>query len=134
MQLLLIGYFEGIESERGIAWRAADSLALRDFHVDSSGDVLLRVLREHFVDQRLVPDCRRCASARSCSSTPGSSRIAIRRRGSSPSGGRPTRRIAFNCSGVDSGGAVRPRSRMPSLAASTIFPASLGHFSPKFPP
>ena len=28
--LLLIGYFEGIESERGIAWRAADSLALRD--------------------------------------------------------------------------------------------------------
>src|SRR5215471_3262296 len=30
-RLLLIGYFEGIESERGIAWRAADSLALRDF-------------------------------------------------------------------------------------------------------
>jgi transposase len=28
--LLLIGYFEGIDSERGIAWRAADSLALRD--------------------------------------------------------------------------------------------------------
>jgi Transposase domain (DUF772) len=30
-RLLLIGYFEGIVSERGIAWRAADSLALRDF-------------------------------------------------------------------------------------------------------
>jgi transposase len=30
-RLLLIGYFEGIGSERGIAWRAADSLALRDF-------------------------------------------------------------------------------------------------------
>jgi transposase len=30
-RLLLIGYFEGINSERGIAWRAADSLALRDF-------------------------------------------------------------------------------------------------------
>src|SRR5262249_33926442 len=29
--LLLIGYFEGIDSERGIAWRAADSFALRDF-------------------------------------------------------------------------------------------------------
>ena len=29
--LLLIGYFEGIDSERGIAWRAADSLALRGF-------------------------------------------------------------------------------------------------------
>jgi transposase len=28
---LLIGYFEGIDSERGIAWRVADSLALRDF-------------------------------------------------------------------------------------------------------
>src|SRR4051795_12696631 len=28
---LLIGYFEGIESERGIAWRAADSLGLRQF-------------------------------------------------------------------------------------------------------
>ena len=30
-RLLLIGYFERIDSERGIAWRAADSLALRDF-------------------------------------------------------------------------------------------------------
>src|SRR5690348_8515175 len=30
-RLLLIGYFEGIEGERGIAWRAADSLALRHF-------------------------------------------------------------------------------------------------------
>src|SRR6202049_1991097 len=28
---LLVGYFEGIESERGIAWRVADSLALRRF-------------------------------------------------------------------------------------------------------
>ena len=28
---LLIGYFEGIDSERGIAWRLADSLALRYF-------------------------------------------------------------------------------------------------------
>jgi transposase len=30
-RLLLIGYFEGIDSERGIAWRVADSLTLRDF-------------------------------------------------------------------------------------------------------
>src|SRR3989442_2664111 len=30
-RLLLIGYFEGIDGERGIAWRAADSLALRSF-------------------------------------------------------------------------------------------------------
>lgn len=28
---LLVGYFEGMESERGIAWRAADSLAIRHF-------------------------------------------------------------------------------------------------------
>lgn len=28
---LLIGYFEGLESERGIAWRVADSLSLRGF-------------------------------------------------------------------------------------------------------
>src|SRR5438874_918235 len=30
-RLLLIGYFEGLDSERGIAWRAADSLAVRTF-------------------------------------------------------------------------------------------------------
>jgi transposase len=30
-RLLLIGYFEGLDSERGIAWRVADSLGLRQF-------------------------------------------------------------------------------------------------------
>jgi transposase len=30
-RMLLIGYFEGLDSERGIAWRCADSLALRAF-------------------------------------------------------------------------------------------------------
>jgi transposase len=30
-RMLLVGYFEGIDSERGIAWRCADSLALRGF-------------------------------------------------------------------------------------------------------
>jgi transposase len=30
-RLLLIGYFEGIDSERGIAWRVSDSLSLRRF-------------------------------------------------------------------------------------------------------
>jgi transposase len=30
-RLLLVGYFEGIDSERGIAWRAEDSLSLRRF-------------------------------------------------------------------------------------------------------
>ena len=30
-RLLLIGYFEGIDSERGIAWRTEDSLAIHSF-------------------------------------------------------------------------------------------------------
>ena len=30
-RLLLVGYLEGVDSERGIAWRAADSLAIRRF-------------------------------------------------------------------------------------------------------
>jgi transposase len=30
-RMLMIGYFEGIDSERGIDWRCADSLALREF-------------------------------------------------------------------------------------------------------
>lgn len=30
-RLLLVGYFEGIDSERGIAWRADDSISLRHF-------------------------------------------------------------------------------------------------------
>ena len=32
-RLLLVGYFEGIDGERGIAWRATDSLAIRSFLV-----------------------------------------------------------------------------------------------------
>ena len=30
-RMLLLGYFEGIDSERGIAWRAADSFSIRKF-------------------------------------------------------------------------------------------------------
>src|SRR6202051_4594162 len=30
-RLLLVGYFEGIDAERGMAWRAADSFGLRQF-------------------------------------------------------------------------------------------------------
>ncbi len=29
--MILVGYFEGLDSQRGIAWRCADSLALREF-------------------------------------------------------------------------------------------------------
>ena len=31
LRMLLIGYFEGIDSQRGIAWRCADSLSLHEF-------------------------------------------------------------------------------------------------------
>lgn len=31
IRALMVGFFEGIDSERGIAWRAADSLAIREF-------------------------------------------------------------------------------------------------------
>jgi hypothetical protein len=31
VRMLLVGYFEGIDSQRGIAWRCSDSLALREF-------------------------------------------------------------------------------------------------------
>jgi len=34
----LVGYFEGIESERGIKWRCADSLSLQDFLQLSTGE------------------------------------------------------------------------------------------------
>ena len=30
-RMLLVGYFEGLDSQRGIAWRCSDSLALREF-------------------------------------------------------------------------------------------------------
>ena len=29
--MLLVGYFEGTDSERGLEWRCADSLSLREF-------------------------------------------------------------------------------------------------------
>jgi transposase len=46
-RLLMVGYFEGIDSERGIAWRAADSLGIRDF--------LGIALDERAPDQRRFP-------------------------------------------------------------------------------
>ena len=30
-RLLVLGYFEGLDSERAMAWRAADSLSVRSF-------------------------------------------------------------------------------------------------------
>jgi transposase len=39
-RLLLLGYFEGIDSERGIAWRAAASLSLRAFLGCAPGEAI----------------------------------------------------------------------------------------------
>ena len=47
-RMLLVGYFEGLGSQRGIAWRCADSLSLREFLGirlgEETPDVLLPVL------------------------------------------------------------------------------------------
>ena len=43
-RMLLLGYFEGLDSERAIAWRAADSLSLRQFF-DMSLDAARRTTR-----------------------------------------------------------------------------------------
>ena len=50
-RMLLIGYFEGIGSQRGIAWRCSDSLSLRDFlaiplTADSPDHSTLSVVRD----------------------------------------------------------------------------------------
>ena len=44
-RLLFVYYFEGLDSERRIAWRAADSLTLRDFL--GLGSVLIYKQNDH---------------------------------------------------------------------------------------
>lgn len=55
-RMLFVGYFEGIDSQRGIAWRCADSLALREF----LGIALDEDTPEHstlgYTRRRLPPD------------------------------------------------------------------------------
>ena len=55
-RMLLVGYFEGIDSQRGIAWRCADSLALRQF----LGIALDQSTPDHstmsYTRQRLAPE------------------------------------------------------------------------------
>jgi transposase len=64
----MIGYFEGIDSERGVAWRSADSFSLRDF---------LRLSPSASASR---DSSRRCRAARSCAMPrwpPSSSRRAF---------------------------------------------------------
>jgi transposase len=53
-RMLLVGYVEGLDSERGIAWRAADSLAIRRFlHVgleDATPDHSTISRTRHLID------------------------------------------------------------------------------------
>jgi transposase len=62
-RMLLIGYFEGLDSQRGIAWRCADSLALRTFlglglteatPVHASMTIIRRRLPESIFDKVFV--------------------------------------------------------------------------------
>jgi hypothetical protein len=39
--MLLVGYFEGLDSERGLEWRSSDSLSLREFLLLSSRETVL---------------------------------------------------------------------------------------------
>jgi transposase len=52
----MIGYFEGIDSERGIVWRCADSFSLRDFlrlpNRDKVPDQALQKRRERWENPR----------------------------------------------------------------------------------
>ena len=50
-RMLLVGYFEGIQSQRGIAWRCADSLSLRKFLGISLSQTMLAKRK------RACPDC-----------------------------------------------------------------------------
>ena len=43
-RLLLVGYFEGLDSEREMAWRAADSLGMRRTHLRGHRNILKRLL------------------------------------------------------------------------------------------
>src|SRR5947209_3679888 len=59
---LLIGYFEGLDSERGIAWRAADSLSLRGF----LGYALDEATPDHSTISRTRPNMRSTCRAAQC--------------------------------------------------------------------
>ena len=57
-RMLLVGYFEGLDSERAIAWRAADSLSLRQ-----SLDVSLDAARARPLDGVAHAAAHRCRDA-----------------------------------------------------------------------
>src|SRR5713226_4353464 len=99
-RLLLLGYFEGIDSERGIAWRATDSLAVRSFLGLAS--TTRRPIIRRFLGRGARLTWRRTGrSSRGCSngwSRPGSSRGKPSR--STPRRWKPTPRCGASCGGT----------------------------------
>ena len=71
-RLLLLGYFEGLDSERAIAWRAADSLSIRTF--------LDFALHEAPPDHSTLSrrGARRCRCGRAADPKPASGSVADR--------------------------------------------------------
>src|SRR5206468_1798008 len=65
---LLIGYFEGLDSERGIAWRTADSLSLRKFlgyaldEATPEHSTISRTRRLYWSNYCLSGECPHCAT------------------------------------------------------------------------
>ena len=57
-RLLLLGYFEGLDSERGIAWRAADSSGVRAF----LGLALTEAAPDHSTISRTRPCAASCSA------------------------------------------------------------------------
>ena len=87
-RMLFVGYFEGLDSERGIAWRCADSLSLRRFLKLGPGEAVpdhstlsrtrhacrsrstTRCSRQRRDPRRAAPSPRRCCASgpsRTCS-------------------------------------------------------------------
>ena len=65
-RLLLLGYFEGIDSERGIAWRCSDSMSVRSFIGYALDELVELPSGEHLVQlgvKRVRHPTRRSAAA-----------------------------------------------------------------------
>ena len=94
---LLIGYFEGIDSERGVAWRLGDSLSLRRF--------LAIELDEQAPDHSTISRTRRLIDLEThravftwrCSCWPAKACCPAERSGSTRRRWKPTRRCARWC-------------------------------------
>src|SRR5271157_5490892 len=99
---LLVGYFEGIGAERGIAWRLADSLALRRFvgialdEYTPDHSTISRTRRLIDLDTHRELGCWACWPIMGCCRGSGSP--------SMPRRWKPTRRCARSC------GATRARA------------------------